>query len=150
MIENTAENRITEIVQAWNDVTKQTMNPRRFCMSGEIMHFVIDGEVTAEEMTLVARYMVATNRQASEARFVKPLDLYRVMSNIAKFEATVQLARAYFRNQVKPTAKAAFIQSIPIGCQTHGILPADAGNTKTARDVGASLAKEMLKQFEKQ
>ena len=140
MTENTAENRITEIVQAWNAVTKQTMNPRRFCMSGEILHFVIDGEVTAEEMTLVARYMIVTNRQASDARYVKPLDLYRVMSNIAKFEATAQLARAYFRNQVKPTAKAAFLESLHRG-------ETDTGNTKTARDVGASLAKELLKTF---
>ena len=142
MIENTAENRITEIVHAWNEVTKQTMNPRRFCMSGEIMRFVIDGEVTAEEMTLVARYMMATNRQASEARYVKPLDLYRVMSNIARFEATVNLARAHFRNHVKPTAKAAFLESLHRG-------EADTGNTKTARDVGASLAKDLLKTFTK-
>ena len=127
---------IAALVAAWNDATGQSCNAMAY--ERRLLPIVMcPATYPTDCLAIVARYIKRMNSMASEAKYRKPLNLARIVDDFGEFDSLYQLATAWARNQVRPSAKAAFVDSLPVTLQTHGIKQADTGNTTLARQAVA-------------
>lgn len=114
MTENTPEVQISAVVEAWNAATSgrlAPLNAYRMLLQGEFCTAILKAEIKPDEVTTVARYIIYQNARASDQRFVKPLNLFKLVCNIAEFESILGLARHHFRNNALKSAKQSVVDS---------------------------------------